>query len=873
MAEKRVQASEKKVQKMTRDGMVETSRSKKTVKRISKRLEDAAFPEKHKEGQEDARRIKKKRTDKPRSRSPSIHRARLRFSDKERTAGREMISGHKDMAASDNKTVARQKSSRQKVSKQTVNAKRKKRSVYEEEQKKKRATKLCFEEAGKADAKDGIGTKKERRIASRVKRSAVAAIQISRAMPEEEQGGEEENAAVDGVRGGEQTLANAYRFGSRRADKHKKKQYKRMHKLEQRSIRSKATMHYREHLSNDQKLQDANALKRFIRKQQLKRQYAKAYRAEKAGGEAVKYGSLFMRKASRKVLSFFAQHKGMALSMAAMILLLVVLMSTISSCSMGALQILSGTLATSYLSEPEEIEKAELYYTELEAALQKKINEMEMIYPDLDEYRYNIGEISHDPHVLISYLSARYEVFTFAQVQSELDALFQAQYGLSAEQVKETRQETKTVQVGESLGRVVTSGYCNCRICCGIWSGGPTASGAMPRANHTIAVDARNPIVPMGTKVVMNGVEYTVEDTGNFSSRGVSFDVYYNSHAEALAHGHRTWEAFLAEGNENTVEVTKTETVEVLNVTLTARSLSLAVQSRMDEEQKELYGYIYAAKGNLQVYDTPIELNWYSYIKSYYGYRINAGTGAKELHRGVEISIAEGTEVKAGQTGTVANVGYDEQYGYYVVTKDAKGYQLKYGHLQSTQVEKGQEITAGDVIGKTGNSGSISGGQLYLELVQDGTYYNPIFYVDTGAGGYGSGGSGAHYDDETVQRLFEEAEKYLGMPYVWGGSSPATSFDCSGFVCYVFRNSGVWDIGRTTAQGIYNQCTTVDPSEAQPGDIIFFTGTYSTSDAVTHVGIYAGDGMMIHCGNPIQYTSIYSSYWQQHFYAFGRPGN
>ena len=139
-----------------------------------------------------------------------------------------------------------------------------------------------------------------------------------------------------------------------------------------------------------------------------------------------------------------------------------------------------------------------------------------------------------------------------------------------------------------------------------------------------------------------------------------------------------------------------------------------------------------------------------------------------------------------------------------------------------------------------------------MELVKDGEYYNPVFYISTGDSGlYGGGGS---YDDETVRRLFAEADKYLGMPYVWGGSSPETSFDCSGFVSYVFTNSGVCNMGRLTAQGI-----------------IFFTGTYDAGEPVTHVGIYAGDGQMIHCGNPIQYTSINSAYWQSHFYAFGRP--
>ena len=124
--------------------------------------------------------------------------------------------------------------------------------------------------------------------------------------------------------------------------------------------------------------------------------------------------------------------------------------------------------------------------------------------------------------------------------------------------------------------------------------------------------------------------------------------------------------------------------------------------------------------------------------------------------------------------------------------------------------------------------------------------------------------------DPDFAALIHEAEKYLGYPYVWGGSSPSTSFDCSGFVCWVLNQSGVYSINRTTAQGIFNQCAIIPPSEARPGDIIFFTGTYASSGAVSHVGIYVGNGMMIHCGNPIQYASVNSTYWTNHFYAYGR---
>lgn len=124
--------------------------------------------------------------------------------------------------------------------------------------------------------------------------------------------------------------------------------------------------------------------------------------------------------------------------------------------------------------------------------------------------------------------------------------------------------------------------------------------------------------------------------------------------------------------------------------------------------------------------------------------------------------------------------------------------------------------------------------------------------------------------NEKFANMINEAEKYLGYPYVWGGSNPSTSFDCSGFVSYVINHCGNgWSVGRQTANGLLNCCTRISKSEAQPGDLIFFEKTYNTSGA-SHIGIYVGNGMMLHCGSPIQYTSINTSYWQSHFYTFGR---
>lgn len=143
--------------------------------------------------------------------------------------------------------------------------------------------------------------------------------------------------------------------------------------------------------------------------------------------------------------------------------------------------------------------------------------------------------------------------------------------------------------------------------------------------------------------------------------------------------------------------------------------------------------------------------------------------------------------------------------------------------------------------------------------------------------GAGSSGEYQDYDipgealtDEKFRKMITEAEKYLGYPYVWGGSSPSTSFDCSGFVSWVINHCGNgWNVGRQTANGLMGKCDIIPKSEAKPGDLIFFQKTYNTSSA-SHVGIYVGNGMMIHCGSPISYASIETSYWRQHYYCMGR---
>lgn len=172
---------------------------------------------------------------------------------------------------------------------------------------------------------------------------------------------------------------------------------------------------------------------------------------------------------------------------------------------------------------------------------------------------------------------------------------------------------------------------------------------------------------------------------------------------------------------------------------------------------------------------------------------------------------------------------------------------------------------------------NLSGDDLQRYELYKNTYGNRdyLFDVNTlpsygGSDGFGYEIPAEALTDEKFANMIHEAERYLGYPYVWGGSSPSTSFDCSGFVSWVINHCGNgWDVGRLGADGLRSVCSYVSPADAKPGDLIFFQGTYDTTGA-SHVGIYVGNQTMIHCGNPIQYTSIASSYWQEHFLAFGR---
>jgi murein DD-endopeptidase MepM/ murein hydrolase activator NlpD len=334
-----------------------------------------------------------------------------------------------------------------------------------------------------------------------------------------------------------------------------------------------------------------------------------------------------------------------------------------------------------------------------------------------------------------------------------------------------------------------------------------------------------------------------------------------------------TWTDEDGETHSDTYEVEVAYEYYILNITLTARSFSDVIFNRMNTEQRERFQVYMITKGNRQYLKSPFgETNWLPYVSSYYGYRVHPISGEKNYHKGLDIAMPQGTEILAGQDGTVTAATYDSGFGYYIVLDDGEGLVSKYAHCSTLLVSAGQTVNAGDVIALVGSTGNSTGPHLHLEIIKDGEYLNPLYFTVTNDFGQGPtyGDPGTAMSDGSYAALLEWAELYIGYPYVWGGSSPATSFDCSGYICWIINQSGVGSVGRTTAQGLYNLCTPVSAADAQPGDLIFFTGTYSTTSACSHVGLYVGGGQMIHCGNPINYASINTSYWQSHFYSFGR---
>ena len=558
---------------------------------------------------------------------------------------------------------------------------------------------------------------------------------------------------------GEAGLRTTYR-------RHKTAPYRRVSKLHQKSARANAALAYRQALHDNPELKK-NLLARMWQKQKLKRRYAKAAREAKKTGKRAKNAATTTEKTAAGIVRMVRRHPVICVIVLLALLVFFLITSLFSSFTNLGTGSIGSLAASTYLADDQDINQAELAYTEWEADLQMEINRIPGTYPYYDEYRYNIGPVEHDPYVLMGHLTSVYQNFTYGEVEGILGELFQAQYHLAFSEETETRTRTET------------------------------------------RIDP---------------------ETGEEITEEVSYE----------------W--------------------RILNVKLAVTPLENLVVSRMSADQKEICEILLQTKGNRQYVKNVFGINWLPYVTSSYGYRVHPISGGKNYHTGVDIGMAQGTEILAGHDGTVTLASEAGGYGL-CITIEGEAYEghtltTKYGHCSQILVSVGQEVKAGDVIGKVGSTGNSTGPHLHLEVLVDGQYVNPLYFADTGDTSErhlpeaGAGGTGNYIDydippealaDEQFAAIIAEAEKYLGYPYVWGGANPSTSFDCSGFVSWVINHTG-WNVGRLTADGLLGVCTPVSSADAKPGDLIFFQGTYNTSGA-SHVGIYVGDGMMIHCGD------------------------
>ena len=326
-------------------------------------------------------------------------------------------------------------------------------------------------------------------------------------------------------------------------------------------------------------------------------------------------------------------------------------------------------------------------------------------------------------------------------------------------------------------------------------------------------------------------------------------------------------------GSDVVVETSYTaEDSDILAVEADYTALEAALQARINNIESEFPGYDEINITQDQIGHNPYELASYltvvfeNYTRSQVQSTLQQIFAAQyELTFDSVVETRYRTETKTRTvTRTDPETGetyeeeeeYEEEvpYDYYIlnVTLDNKGLA---NILLSAGLSDDQMMRYGLLMQTLGNKPDIFGDNPYAIAIQDVLHYDI---------------PGEALTDEKFRKMITEAEKYLGYPYVWGGSSPSTSFDCSGFVSWVINHCGNgWNVGRLTADGLKNICAIIPRSEAKPGDLIFFQGTYNTTGA-SHVAIYVGDGMMIHCGNPIQYASIDTAYWQAHFYCFGR---
>ena len=452
---------------------------------------------------------------------------------------------------------------------------------------------------------------------------------------------EKENSAVEAAHKTEQAGEYAVEYAwHNRPDKNVRLKRK-ISRLQKKQFRAETAFRMEKYLEENPEVRK-KFYQKFMQKQRIKHEYAKAMRKGNTARESAEYAQKATEKSTviaRKLMEFAREHIAAVVSMGTFGMFFLIIATFISSC--GAL--LGGgsstIIAGAYQSLPGDIDSAEDSMKEKEMYLRNDIDSIESDYPGYDEYEYDIGHIGHDPFTLINYLSAAFITFTASGAESTIQTLFDEMYTLSLTPRVETRTREVTI----------------------------TIPGDMPGE-----------------------------------------------------------ESFETEEEEYTVTI--------LNVTLSVKPLEDIVVEKLagNDEAMQLYAGYSVSHGLLQQFYSPVSLDWMSRISCYYGYRVHPISGENQFHRGLDIAILEGTELKAAMSGTVMTATYDDSYGYYVIIKDANGYETRYAHMQSLSVTPGQTITHGELIGYSGNTGGSTGPHLHLECLVNGEYYNPIFYFANG---------------------------------------------------------------------------------------------------------------------------------------------
>lgn len=545
----------------------------------------------------------------------------FQFDRKEQTK-EERIAAHSESTAD----------SRQKVCKAEKKAEKTAQKLDDVKENLPKRTRLTFErefdaERGKAKRRLGLKTEEKPEAQTSLK-GVVATTLLSAPASSLWQRGhqkihqvEEDNVGVESAHKMEERAEQLGALSYHHYQYQKKHQlYRMVRKLERKVQKANCDVAYQRALLEHPELEQKPFAK-WIQKQRIKKEYAKAARKAENTVQTVQNAKQVFVQVIRAIAHFCGAHKVVLGTVAVGCALFVMMALLLGSCTAFFSGAGTSTFAASYTADDQDINSAQLYYTEKETDLQYKINHIEEEYPGFQEYRYELGEIGHDAYELMAYLSAMYDFFTFEEITPVLDALFQKQYDLQLIEQTEIREDS-------------------------------------------------------------DGNEYE-------------------------------W--------------------RILNVILTVTPMEqITIPEMTAADTKYKYDVYQQTYGNRQNYGNPFSFCWLSHVSSPYGYRLNPFTGEKELHTGIDIAVSAGTPIHAVHDGKVVLAGDAGDYGLCVVIEDERGYQSRYAHCQSLSVTVGQEIKKGEEIAAVGSTGNSTGPHLHLEVSYQGQRLNPFYFVDNG---------------------------------------------------------------------------------------------------------------------------------------------